>query len=192
MLRAWIDKVLLTKDPQLLLSIVPQFQARTHAKGETLLHQGAAWDKAFFIERGMVRMHTIGQDGRDFSKSFWAEGTVVLPMTTDMQERPAPFAISVLEDSLVWHAPLSDLRVGLESRGLWEPLRAELLGILVQRKSQRELDLLTLDGTARYKKLCQQEPELAARVPLVHLASYLGLTDVSLSRIRRQLKDAQD
>lgn len=192
MLRALIDKVLRTQDPQLLLSIVPQFQARTHAKGETLLYQGATWDKAFFVERGLLRMHTIGQDGRDFSKSFWAEGTMVLPLTAVMQQRPAPFTISALEDSVVWHAPLSDLRAGLESRGLWEPLRAELLGTLVERKSQRESDLLTLDGTARYQKLCRLEPGLAARVPLVHLASYLGLTDVSLSRIRRQIKDAQD
>ncbi len=192
MLRALIDTVLRTKDPQILLSIVPQFQARTHAKGETLLHQGEVWDKAFFIARGMIRMHAIDRDGKDFSTSFWAEGTMVFPITADMEQRPVQFNISALEDSVVWHAPLSDLRANLEHRGLWEPLRAELLGTLVNRKSQRELDLLTLDGKARYQKLCQLEPGLAARVPLVHLASYLGLTDVSLSRIRRQLKDAQD
>ena len=80
----------------------------------------------------------------------------------------------------------------IATRGLWEPLRAELLGILLERKSQRELDLQTLDGRARYQKFCQKHPGLAARVPLVHLASYLGITDVSLSRIRRQFKGAHD
>lgn len=192
MVRALIDAVRRTKDPRILLSVVPQFQARSHKKGETLLHQGAMWDKAFFVERGMIRMHMIGLDGRDFSTSFWAEGSMVLPITTDMQEQAAGFNISALEDCVVWHAPLCDLRTGLESRGLWEPVRAELLGILLHRKSQRELDLLTLDGRARYQRFCQLEPGLAARVPLVHLASYLGLTDVSLSRIRRQIKDTPD
>lgn len=192
MVRALIDSVTQTKDPRILLSVVPQFQAHSYKKGDTLLHQGAMWDKAFFIERGMIRMHMIGSDGRDFNTSFWAEGSMVLPITADMQEQAVRFNISALEDCVVWHAPLCDLRTGLESRGLWEPVRAELLGILLHRKSQRELDLLTLDGRARYQRFCQLEPGLAARVPLVHLASYLGLTDVSLSRIRRQLKDAQD
>lgn len=192
MVRALIDRIRQTKDTQLLLSVVPQFQARSHNKGATLLHQGAVWDKAFFIERGLIRLHTIGLDGRDFSTSFWAEGSMVFPITTDMEQQAAGFNISALEDSTVWQAPMSDLRPGLETRGLWEPLRAELLGILLDRKSQRELDLQTLDGRARYQKFCQQHPGLAARVPLVHLASYLGITDVSLSRIRRQLKGAHD
>ncbi len=192
MVRALMDRIKQTQDTQLLQSVVPQFQARSHAKGETLLHQGSVWHHAFFVERGLIRVHTVGSDGRDFSSSFWAEGSMVFPITADMEVRPAPFSISALEDCRVWQAPLSDLRTGLASKGLWEPVRAEMLGTLVNRKSQRELDLLALDGTARYQKLCLQEPGLAARVPLVHLASYLGLTDVSLSRIRRQLKDASN
>ncbi len=190
--RALIEKVLLTKDPRILVSMVPLFQPRTHKKGEVLLNQGEVWSKAFFIERGIIRMHIIGREGKDFNKSFYAEGTMVFPITQEMEEQPSPFNISALEHSVVWHAHISDLRTGLESQGLWEPLRAELLGRLLSQKLQREYDLLTLDGKARYQKFCENKPELAARLPLAHLASYLGLTDVSLSRIRRQLKKVQE
>lgn len=76
------------------------------------------WDKAFFVERGMIRMHMIGPDGRDFNTSFWAEGSMVFPITADMQEQAVRFNISALEDCGVWHAPLCDFRTGLESRGL--------------------------------------------------------------------------
>lgn len=186
---ALVEQVVSTRDPGILRSFVPQFQARVHKKGQVLLRQGAVWDHAFFVERGLVRMHTIEGDGRDFSKSFWAEGTMFLPLTAAMESEALPFDVSALEESVVWSAPLAMLRAALESRGLWEPLRAELLGRLLHRKSQRELDLLTLDGKARYQKFCRQEPRLAERVPLVHLASFLGLTDVSLSRIRRQMKN---
>jgi hypothetical protein len=72
---------------------------------------------------------------------------------------------------------------------LWEPLRAELRGRLLDQKLRREHDLLTLNGSSRYRQLCEDSPQLAARIPLVHLASYLGLTDVSLSRIRRRLNE---
>lgn len=188
--RALMAQAMSTGNPGVLLSLVPQFQARMHKKGGVLLHQGAVWDQAFFVERGLLRMHTIEGDGKDFSKSFWPGGTMFFPLTPGMESEALPFNVSALEDSVVWSAPLVDLRTGLHAKGLWEPFRAELLGRLLHRKSQRELDLLTLDGKARYQKFCQQEPDLAGRVPLVHLASFLGLTDVSLSRIRRQINKA--
>ncbi|OGB24508.1 MAG: hypothetical protein A3I66_10925 [Burkholderiales bacterium RIFCSPLOWO2_02_FULL_57_36] len=188
MVRALIEQVLRTKDPQILLSMVPLFQSRTCKKGEVLLSQGQVWDKAFFIERGLLRMHILDQDGKDFNKSFWSEGTMIFPITPDMEGKPSSFTISALEPSTIWQAGKSDLQIGLECQGLWEPFRAELLERLLRQKSQREHDLLTLDGKALYQKFCESSPELAARLPLAHLASYLGLTDVSLSRIRRPLK----
>lgn len=188
MVQTLVEEVLSRRDPGVLRSFVPQLEARVHKKGEVLLHQGAVWDQAFFVERGLLRMHTIESNGKDFTKSFWSEGTLFLPLTPAMESEALAFDISALEDSVVWRAPLAHLRERLACEGLWEPLRAELLGRLLHRKSQRELDLLTLDGKARYQKWCLQEPSLAERVPSVHVASFLGLTDVSLSRIRRQMK----
>ena len=55
-----------------------------------------------------------------------------------------------------------------------------------QREPRAGRDVvLTLDARRRYAAFCAREPQLAERVPLLHLASYLGITDVSLSRIRR-------
>ena len=54
---------------------------------------------------------------------------------------------------------------------------------------QREHDLLALSGRQRYEAFCRQFPALSGRVPLLHLATYLGLTDVSLSRLRRGMRD---
>ena len=73
----------------------------------------------------------------------------------------------------------------LGAHAQWEPLCTELLARLVSHKLQREHDLLTLDALRRYAAFVAREPQLAERVPLLHLASYLGITDVSLSHIRR-------
>lgn len=59
---------------------------------------------------------------------------------------------------------------------------------LLTHKLQREHDLLALDAKARNEQFCAHAPGLANRIPRTHLASYLGMTDVSLSRFRRQLK----
>jgi CRP-like cAMP-binding protein len=189
MVRALIEQVLLTKDPQVLVSMVPQLQARKCKKGETLLNQGDLWNTAFFVESGLIRMHILTPEGKDYNKSFWSEGKMIFPITSEMEQMPSLFSISTLEESILWHVQISELRTCLQRHKLWEPLRVELLDRLLNQKQQREFDLLTLDGKARYQKLCSSEPELAARVPLAHLASHLALTDVSLSRIRRQLKE---
>lgn len=183
-----VRALILTKDPQILLSMVPSFQSRTCKKGEVLLSQSQVWSTAFFIERGLLRLHILDRDGKDFNKSFWHEGTMIFPITPDMEEAPSPFTISALEPSTIWQTGKAGLQISLERQGLWEPFRAELLERLLQQKSQREHDLLTLDGKTRYQKFCDASPDMAARLPLAHLASYLGLTDVSLSRIRRSLK----
>lgn len=98
--------------------------------------------------------------------------------------------LSALEATRVWQAPWAQFRDALDARSLWQPLCSVMLARLLDQKQQREHTLLALNGRERYLRLCQQQPEVADRVPLVHLASYLGLTDVSLSRIRRQIRQA--
>lgn len=168
------------------------FRARTHDKGDVLLAQGGRWDSVYGVESGTLRMHLIAHDGKDFNKNFHEAGALVLPITAEMEHEPALFAISALERSVVWHARVPEFRARLAALGRWEPLRTALLERLVGDKLRREHDLLTLDGTARYLRLCRERPTLAATVPVAQLASFLGLTDVSLSRIRRRLKARGD
>ena len=183
-----IESISATKNPALLASIVPELEPRRWRKGQPLLRQGQPWNRAYFVEKGVLRMHLTTQDGQDFNKSFWAEGTALLPLTRQMAQAPSLFGISVLEPSTVWEADAAVVRRAFEQLGAWHELRAMLLEILLTRKLEREHDLLTLDGRQRYEKLLRDAPGLATRIPLVHLASYLGMTDVSLSRIRRQLR----
>jgi CRP-like cAMP-binding protein len=186
--RELIEQVQRSRDPQRLAALVPALQPARYRKAEPLLRQGERWARAFFVERGLLRLHVTGRDGSDFNKSFWPEGTLVLPLTEAMQQQPSLFGLTALEDSVVWQADLAAFTQGLAGHGLWEPLRTELLARLLDMKQQREHDLLMLDGRTRYARFCEQHPQLAARVPLVHLASHLGLTAVSLSRIRRAAK----
>jgi CRP-like cAMP-binding protein len=140
------------------------------------------------LERGLLRLHFVQSDGREFNKSFYAHGALICPLTESMRGAPSLFAISSCEEGLLWRADAAEWRAALEAAGAWAPLRAELLARLVTHKLQREHDLLTMGGRERYLDFCRRQPAVAERVPLRHLASYLGLTDVQLSRIRRSLR----
>jgi CRP-like cAMP-binding protein len=169
-------------------ALAPLFRRHACAKGEGLLVQGRVWSDALLIEQGLLRLYFVRHDGREFNKNFFVEGALFCPLTPAMWEQPSLFAIGALEAGVVWRADAAAVRRCLQAQGVWEPLQGRLLERLVTHKLQREHDLLTLDGLRRYEAFCAREPWLAGRVPLNQLASYLGLTDVSLSRIRRSLR----
>ena len=154
-------------------------------KGQPLLRHGDVWRHVLWIERGALRLYFTRRDGREFNKNFYLDGALLCPLTPAMWAAPSLFEIGALEATTVWRADAARWRTQLHALDQWEPLRTELLARLVSHKLQREHDLLTLDARRRYAAFCAREPQLAERVPLLHLASYLGITDVSLSRIRR-------
>lgn len=166
-------------------ALAPLFAAVELARGAAVLRQGEHWRRALLIERGLLRMHFVRRDGREFNKNFFAEQALVCPLTPAMWEAASLFGITCIEPTRLWRCDDVQWRAVLQAHGLWQPLQRELLARLLTAKLQREHDLLALDGRRRYEAYCQRFPALAERVPLMHLATYLGLTDVSLSRLRR-------
>lgn len=169
-------------------ALAPAFTLQTLARGAPVLRPGETWGQAIVIASGLVRMHFLRRDGREFNKNFFAEGALVCPITPQMWAGPSLFGISCIEPTRLWRCDAAVLRQVLQQQGQWDGLQRELLSRLLTGKLQREHDLLALDGRARYQAFCQRFPALAQRVPLLHLATYLGLTDVSLSRLRRGLR----
>ena len=100
------------------------------------------------------------------------------------------FHVEPLEDSVVWALPLPiDPGEPLPSAGWapWAALEHRVLCALLDGKMQREQEFLQLSARQRYASLLEQHPEWADRIALKHLASYLGVTDVSLSRLRSEM-----
>lgn len=171
-------------------ALAPHFSAIDFGRGAAPLCQGERWRWALLLERGLMRMHFVRRDGREFNKSFFAEGALVCPITPAMWSAPSLFGIACIEPTRLWRCDEARFRAVLETQQVWSSLQRELLQRLLTAKLQREHDLLALDGRARYETFCQRFPTLADRVPLLHLATYLGLTDVSLSRLRRNAAGA--
>ena len=168
-----------------LAAVAALFSPRTVERNQPVLRQGDTWDTASIIHRGLVRMAFTRRDGREFNKSFHFDGMLVCPITEAMIRQPSLFSIHTVEPCLLLQAPAARLRECLSDFQAWEPLRTQLLERLVTHKLEREYHLLVMDGRTRYAHFCASAPQLAGRVPLAQLATYLGMTDVSLSRIRR-------
>ena len=174
---------------QMVTDLLPHFRAHQRERFAPLLNQGEVWQSVDLIESGLVRMYFLRRDGREFNKSFFAEHSILCPLTPSMWQAPSLFGIACVEPLKFWRCDSQVFRDILYQHGQWLPFQNILLSHLLTAKLQREHDLLALDGRRRYEAFCAQFPTLAQRIPLGHLATYLGLTDVSLSRLRRQQRE---
>lgn len=164
--------------------VLAAWQPRPAAEGEWLTAPQAVCDELFFVEHGVVRI--VDCTGlREVTHSFRSAGQLCTLLTSFEQRVPSPFRLQAACPTHV----LAISQAHLAALYQQLPYLAELLRRLLQHELQQKLALqrayLGQDAAARYHTLLTRQPEVAQRVPQRMLASYLGITPQSLSRLRR-------
>ena len=163
-----------------------QLPRRDLRAGTVLLAAGQALGHVWYLEQGLVRLYCLSADGRERNKSFHAEGAWVGAGVPPLRGH-SPYSIEALEPLRVVQLSYAELACWSEQLPLVRQLLAEALQRVFARLAGREAELLLLDATARYHAYLQEYAAIAPRVPLRHVADYLGITNVALSRIRARL-----
>ncbi len=151
------------------------------------MRAGDLWENLWWIERGVLRLFYLDRDGHSANKNFYLDGALFWPVTPALASEPIGFWVEAVEDSLVWALPWTRWQGVVQDFARWQTFERGVLANLLQEKMQREQHFLQRTATQRYQDLKLQHPDWAERIPLRQLASYLGVTDVALSRIRRRL-----
>lgn len=173
--------------PAPVLALAAQARAVRLARGAVLLGAGQPWCHLWWVAEGGLRLHYLDRQGRSANKNFHLAGALLWPITPDLAARPVDFWIEALRPSLVRAVPWPAWEQACAGWPAWQDFERRMLAALLQDKMRREQQLLQETATARYQALCVERPDWVRLVPLKHLASYLGITDVALSRIRRRL-----
>ncbi len=155
--------------------------------GEPLLRAGERWVSLLWVETGVLRLYYLDRQGRSANKNFHLDGAMLWPLTPALAATPVDFWIEAVTPARVWRVPAAGWQAACADWPAWSALERRTLALLLDDKMRREQQFLQCSATQRYEDLCQRRPEWLARIPLRHLASYLGITDVALSRIRRRL-----
>lgn len=150
-----------------------------------LLNHGDKWDKFFFIHSGILRMFYIDLEGRDFNKAFFGDGQCVWPVAPMDRNEGILFNIAVIPKTVLLECEFEPLHDFLRRHGKWEQFALPFAEKLVETKFQREHDFLLLSAAERYENLLKAYPTLINQIPDYHLASFLGITNVSLSRLKK-------
>ncbi|WP_231425600.1 Crp/Fnr family transcriptional regulator [Pedobacter sp. Leaf250] len=163
------------------------FKVVKHKKGTILIHADKVETYFYILESGIARAYSNGENEQI---TFWfgQAGDVLLSYNSYINNKPGYENIELLEDSILYQIKLSDL-FKLYDQHLalanWGRKIAEKELIATER---RLIDRLFKDASQRYQEFVNQQPELVKRVALKHIASYLGVTQVTLSRIRASCK----
>ena len=165
--------------------IRPLLQRREVSAGEHLLRSGERARSAYFVAHGLLREYYLDHEGQATTRRFCTEGEFSGSLADLLTGGPAMASIEALEPTTLLHLPWAELDALTQTHAVWQMVARRLAEGLYMHKMQREFEMLTLSAAERYARFSERHAALQARLPQHLVASYLGMTPVHLSRLRR-------
>lgn len=169
-----------------LSKFLQHFKPRQLKQGDYFVRAGVKSGELGFINAGLVRFFYQTPDGKEFNKSFVAENQFIAAYSSFLTQSDPRYSIQALEDCFLLVADLRAVVALFEESRCWERLGRIFAEQLFIKKESREAEFLLDDAKTRYQTFQQNFGELEDRLPQYHIASFLGITPVALSRIRTQ------
>jgi len=167
--------------------IAAHFQEIHFKKNEFFIKQGRVCTNYLFLENGIIRSYTFDLDGNEVTTEFYTNNQIVFEVGSFFQKTLSKENFQVLEDSNGWYIDFDQLQTLFHSIPEFREFGRMILVKGFISFKQRALSLINESAEKRYETLMKARPEIVQRAPLKYIASYLGITDTSLSRIRREL-----
>jgi len=155
-------------------------------RGEYLLRAGEHASEAAIVVRGLVREHFVMQDGTERTKAFVLAGQPTGSLADLLSGAPSRAYIVAEEPTRLLCVSFAESLALAERSEGWRNYGVQLMQRILLVKAEREYELLGMDAQARYALFTTRYPGLEAQVSARHVASYLGITPVHLSRLRRR------
>lgn len=155
-------------------------------RGTPLFVAGEVHRRIHVVLEGFLTLKYDAPEGTCWVKSFVPPG-VPFACVSCLDGMPAPFTACAGVDARVATVPFSTLERIADSSAMWQRAARNAFKLYGQRKEKREMELLMLSPEARYLGFLREMPEIARKLKQHEIASYIRVTPVSLSRIRRRL-----
>ncbi|WP_155599293.1 Crp/Fnr family transcriptional regulator [Zobellia amurskyensis] len=170
-----------------LAVIIPKFKKVAFPKNDFILEEGKTENHYWFIESGFARSYVVNTEGKDISTNFYAVGDIVIDWTSFFLRNPTRENIQALTDCVCWQLDFDTFQELFHGiRSFREQGRTTLVNSYFSLKEQ-SVAMIADQASQRYLKLLREKPHIIQNISLKHIATYLGVTDTSLSRIRKEI-----
>lgn len=170
-----------------LNEIIDAHEKINFSKGRLFLESGKMANSYGLIEKGLVRAYVHDFNGKEITTDFYSTNEISIEVSSLFQRVPTIENIVALTNGVAWQIEFDKFQeLFLKIEGFREWGRAWMSGQLFVLK-QRKMEMLTQNATQRYNTLINDKPAVLRHASIKHMASYLGITDTSLSRIRKEI-----
>jgi len=179
------QKIKLTIEEEELLKSF--FTPKKIRKRQYILNEGDICRYNIFVEKGLMRSFSVEENGYEQVVQFAAEGWWISDMNSFFSGDKAIYNIEALEDSEILMLTRQSMDDLLEQVPKMEKYFRLLMQNHIVALQRRVISSLRLSAEEKYVQLMEVFPTILTRVPLQHIASFLGMTPETLSRIRKQV-----
>ncbi len=170
------------------LEIIAQSHVKvTFKKGDYLLKENEIANEYYLIESGLFRSYLIDFNGNEITIDFFSSNQILIEVSSLFQRVSTLENLEAITNGVAWKIEFEEFQqLYHQIKGFNEWGRAWMSNQLFISK-ERSIDMLTKSAAERYLQLIKTKPEVIKYAPLKYIASYLGITDSSLSRIRKEV-----
>lgn len=174
-------------DNEKLQQVMNHMLVNTYKKGTILLKQGEISDKCYLVLAGCIRQYSYGDDGEDITHNFFTEEQAVVLFTSYKLKVPSDYYLSCIEDSTLLVGSLESEERMYEQFPELQNITRSIMEMNFGKSQDDIAQFMGATPEERYRKLLEKRPDLINRVPQYQLASYLGMTPESFSRIKKRI-----
>jgi CRP-like cAMP-binding protein len=158
-------------------------KTKTVPKGEHLLKTGEVCRYLYFIDEGLTKIY-FNKEDKEFIMRFFPENTMFTVLDTYLTQSPSDYQVVALEPTTVTYISRNDMEALCIKHHCMETFLRTLISFASLNMMKRVSEMLEENATERYNHFVRENGHLMQRISLGDLANYLGITQVSLSRIR--------
>jgi CRP-like cAMP-binding protein len=167
--------------------IVKDFEKIVFTKSDFLLKDGQVCNDFLFLEKGFLRAFTFDTKGNEVTTNFYRQNSIVFEVASYFKRIPTQENIQALTDCGCWKINYDTFQNLFHSIPEFREFgRTNLVNGFIALK-ERTLSMINSTAEQRYEHLLNSRSDIFQNVPLKYIASYLGITDTSLSRIRKEI-----
>ncbi|WP_422106938.1 Crp/Fnr family transcriptional regulator [Winogradskyella sp.] len=158
-------------------------------QGEILVEQGSKSNNIAFLSSGLIRAYLVLESGKEITKNLYSDFSFVGPFSSILKNEGSLLTHKALTDSILYEIDfkgfVAHTKTNIELSNLYNRVLEDLF-IFYEKKY---LDHISLNATERYQILKKRIPNIDNLIPQYQIASYLNITAVQLSRIKKDLPD---
>ena len=177
-------KELSLDDLQALFALVKE---RSLKAGSVYIDTGALFKRLAYVKSGLIRIYHLDDSGDERTVQLKWEDQFFASFDTMLWQRPSRFIYEAYEDTVLLEAEYQQFMDLVDATPRFSAAKTYFLQHMLAEALERVESFILLKPEARYEQLVAEHPDLLQRIPSKHLASLLGITPVSLSRIRKRL-----